>query len=104
MRYRVWTYQEGRAPSLPRQESGQPAFPGDFPAAGERGRASHPEEVEGLAQTVDRIMGLMRSNGLADDAEEAIVRGRATEALRDRGAYRTTLPARGRWVLAEKIK
>jgi hypothetical protein len=105
MRYRVWTFQDGRAPSLPRQEGGRPAFPGDHPdAKGTPGRASQPEEIDGLMQAVDRIVGLMRSNGLTDEAEETIVRGRAAEALRDRDAYRTALPARGRWVLAEKIQ
>ena len=49
-------------------------------------------------------MQLMESNGLSDEAEKVIVQGRATEALRDRGAYRTALPARGRWVLAEVVK
>jgi hypothetical protein len=104
MRYRVWTFQDGQPPSLPRQEGGRPAFPGSYPnAQGTRGRASQPEEVDGLTQAVDRIMALMKGNGLNNEAEEAIVRGRATEALRDRGAYRTALPARGRWVLAEQI-
>lgn len=79
-------------------------FPGALPKSEvPRGRSSEPEEFGSLPDAVDRIMGLMKSNGLNDEAEEAIVRGRATEALRDRGAYRTALPAQGRWVLAEQI-
>lgn len=68
-----------------------------------KGRASEPEEFGSLSDAVNRVMSLMKSNGLSDEAEEAIVRGRTTEALRDRGAYRTALPAQGRWVLAEQI-
>lgn len=105
MRYRVWTYQDGVAPPVVRDASGRPAFPGGpNPAKGAPGRASAKEEAEGLSAAVDRIMQLMEGNGLSDEAEKVIVRGRATEALRDRGAYRTALPARGRWVLAEVVK
>lgn len=105
MRYHVWTFQDGQAPPIVREAGGRPAFPGNLPKAdGEPSRASAKEEITGLAPTVDRIMALMRSNGLADEEEAVIVRGRATEALRDRGAYRTALPAQGRWVLAERIK
>jgi len=68
-----------------------------------KGRASEPEEFNGLSDAVNQIMALMKGNGLSDEVEEAIVRGRATEALRDRGSYRTALPAQGRWVLAERI-
>lgn len=97
MRYHVWTYQDGQAPPA--------ASPGSLPQAqGTPGRASGKEEIEGLMGAVDRIMQLMRSNGLADEAEAVIVQGKATEALRDRGAYRTALPARGRWVLAEVVR
>lgn len=104
MRYRVWTYQDGEASPLPRGEGGRPAFPGEHTVHKTPGRASSPEEIEGLGAAVDRIMQIMQGNGLADETETVIVRGRATEALRDRGAYRTALPTRGRWVLAELIK
>lgn len=105
MWFHVWTFQDGTSSSLPPNEDGSPAFPpGHPPTSKTSGRASQKEEIEGVGPTVDRIMQLMRSNGLASEAEAAIVRHKALEALSERGAYRTALPAFGRYVLAEKIK
>jgi hypothetical protein len=105
MRYHVWTYQDGQGPPVVRLAQGRPAFPGSLPQAHSTpGRASAKEEVEGLMAAVDRIMQIMKGNGLSDETQTVIVRGKATEALRDHGAYRTALPAQGRWVLAETVK
>lgn len=105
MKYHVWTFQDGKPPVLPKGPGGRPAFPGNHPGStGTPSRASAKEEFGDVLAAVDRIMEIMTGNGVTDEAEKIIIRGKATEALSGLGAYRTALPVRGRWVLAERIK
>lgn len=79
MRYRVWVF---------REDTG----------------ATMPVEFDGVVGAVDEIMRHMKDRGLSDEIETTIIRGKATEALKEHGAYRTPLPVRGCWVLAEVVK
>lgn len=109
--YDIWTFQDGLPPPRITSQDGSPAFPGALPESmttGTASVASPKQRVTGVTAAVNAMMRIFQDHGVVHDAMSmegtaGQLREQAFRILTGRGNYRTSLPVRNKYLLAEMV-